>query len=104
VHGGGAGLPLAVTTVEDHGRFRIVSAVLDDRPVAPRGALPPVSLRSIKLRLGPAAADEANPPVVGQILRVEFPPDRICLYRDGRIVAPAAPAAPAPGEPSEGAA
>ena len=75
VRGGDAGVPLGVTAVEDHGRFRIVSARLDDRPV--------------KLRLGPAAADEAHPPVVGQTLHVEFPPGRICLYRDGRIVAPA---------------
>ena len=72
----GGGLPLGVTAVEDHGRFRIVSARLDDRPV--------------KLRLGPAAAHEAHPPVVGQTLHVEFPPGRICLYRDGRIVAPVA--------------
>jgi len=76
VRGDAAGLPLVVTTVADHGRFRIVSARLDDLPV--------------KLRLGPAAADEADPPAVGQILRVAFPPGRICLYRDGRIVAPAA--------------
>ena len=76
-------LPLAVTAVEDHGRFRIVSARLDDLP--------------LKLRLGPAAADEADPPVVGRTLRVEFPPERICLYRDGRIVAPGAPAAPGDG-------
>jgi glycerol transport system ATP-binding protein len=83
VRGGGAGLPLVVTAVEDHGRFRIVSARLDDLP--------------LKLRLGPAAADEADPPAVGRTLRVEFPPDRICLYRDGRIVAPAAPTAPGEG-------
>jgi glycerol transport system ATP-binding protein len=94
VRGDRAGLPLVVTTVEDHGRFRIVSARLDDRP--------------IKLRLGPAAADEPGPPVAGQTLGVAFPPERICLYRDGRIVAPVAPAAPAaaPGDgaPREGAA
>jgi glycerol transport system ATP-binding protein len=88
VRGDGAGLPLGVTSVEDHGRFRIVSARLDDLPV--------------KLRLGPAAADEAAPPVVGHTLRVAFPPERICLYRDGRLVSPAAP--PGAGEPREGAA
>ncbi len=71
----GAGLPLAVTAIEDHGRFRIVSARLGDRP--------------LKLRLGPASAHEAVPPVVEQTLRAEFPPERICLYRDGRLVAPA---------------
>jgi glycerol transport system ATP-binding protein len=76
VAGGEAGLPLVITAIEDHGRFRIVSARLDELPV--------------KLRLGPAAADEVDPPVVGQTLRVAFPPERICLYRDGRIVAPAA--------------
>jgi hypothetical protein len=75
VRSGEAGLPLVVTAIADHGRFRIVSARLDELPV--------------KLRLGPAAADEVDPPVAGQILRVEFPPERICLYRDGRIVAPA---------------
>jgi glycerol transport system ATP-binding protein len=76
VRGGEAGLPLVITAIEDHGRFRIVSARLDDLQV--------------KLRLGPAAADEVDPPVVGQTLRATFPPERICLYRDGRIVAPAA--------------
>jgi glycerol transport system ATP-binding protein len=80
---GEAGLPLAVTAIEDHGRFRIVSARLDAAPV--------------KLRLGPAGAHEAAPPVVGQTLRATFPPGRICLYRDGRIVAPVAPATPREG-------
>ncbi|HEX8111266.1 MAG TPA: ABC transporter ATP-binding protein [Kofleriaceae bacterium] len=75
----GAGLPLVVTAIEDHGRFRIVSARLGDQP--------------LKLRLGPAGAHDAAPPVVGQTLHVEFPPERICLYRDGRIAAPVAPAA-----------
>ncbi len=74
---GEAGLPLVVTAIEDHGRFRIVSARIagwrDDK--------------LLKLRLGPAGADAAGPPVVGQTLHVEFPPERICLYRDGRIVA-----------------
>jgi len=76
VGGGEAGLPLVIAAVEDHGRFRVVSARLDDLQV--------------KLRLGPAAADEVAPPVVGQTLRVAFPAERICLYRDGRIVAPVA--------------
>jgi glycerol transport system ATP-binding protein len=81
--GGEADLPLVVTAIEDHGRFRIVSARLDAAPV--------------KLRLGPAGAHEAAPPVVGQTLRATFPPGRICLYRDGRIVAPLAPATPREG-------
>jgi glycerol transport system ATP-binding protein len=74
---GDAGLPLVISAVEDHGRFCIATSRLADRP--------------IKLRLGDAAAA----PVVGETLRVAFPPERICLYRDGRIVAPAPPPAPA---------
>jgi glycerol transport system ATP-binding protein len=79
---GDAGLPLVISAVEDHGRFRIATSRLAGRP--------------IKLRLGDAAAA----PVVGETLRVAFPPERICLYRDGRIVAPAPapPPAPAPTE------
>jgi glycerol transport system ATP-binding protein len=74
---GDAGLPLVISAVEDHGRFCIATSRLADRP--------------IKIRLGDAAAA----PVVGETLRVAFPPERICLYRDGRIVAPAPPPAPA---------
>jgi len=80
--GGAPGLPLAVSAVEDHGRFRIVAGKLGSH--------------AIKLRLVDRAA---SPPVVaGQTVQITFPPERICLYRDGRIVAPAAPggeAAPA---------
>ncbi|HEX3763266.1 MAG TPA: ABC transporter ATP-binding protein [Kofleriaceae bacterium] len=84
---GGAGLPLVVTAVEDHGRFRIVSARLDRLPV--------------KLRIGDA---QIAVPEVGQTLHVEFPPDRICLYRDGRIVMPVMPVMPvAPVAPAAGA-
>jgi len=84
-----AGLPAVVGAVEDHGRFRIVTARLGDRP--------------IKIRIGHAV----NAPrlAAGEVVRLGFPPEHICLYRDGRIVAPVAPVAPiAPGAQGEVAA
>jgi glycerol transport system ATP-binding protein len=63
------GLPLAVTAVEDHGRFRIVTGTLDGRP--------------LKVRLTAPAA-------LGATTQIRFRPERICLYRDHRIVTGAA--------------
>jgi glycerol transport system ATP-binding protein len=72
------GLPVSVTAVEDHGRFRIVTAKLGDH--------------RIKIRLGHAATpgSSAGCPVVaaGGTVRVRFLPEHICLYRDSRLVAP----------------
>jgi len=71
------GLPISVTAVEDHGRFRIVSGRLGDHRV--------------KIRIGHAATpgSSAGSPAVaaGGTVRVRFQPEHICLYRDGRIVA-----------------
>lgn len=69
-----SGLPVAVTAVEDHGRFRIVT-----------GSLGPVDHR-IKIRIGHASGHGAPPVVAGTTIRVRFQPEHICLYRDGRIV------------------
>jgi len=66
------GLPVSVTAVEDHGRFRIVTGKLGDH--------------RIKIRLGQVATPGASAITVGATLRVRLPPEHICLYRDGRIV------------------
>ncbi|HEX4416362.1 MAG TPA: ABC transporter ATP-binding protein [Kofleriaceae bacterium] len=73
----GDGLPVAVTAVEDHGRFRVVTGVLADH--------------RLKLRIGD---DPGAPPApaVGATVHVRFPPEHICLYRDHRIVLPPEPA------------
>jgi len=74
------GLPVSVAAIEDHGRFRIVSGRLGDHRV--------------KIRLGqvstPGAKAGSPAIVVGGTVRVRFQPEHICLYRDGRIVAPGA--------------
>ena len=70
----GDGLPVEVTAVEDHGRFRIVTGRLAGQ--------------RIKIRIGHPGAGAA----VGATLHVRFPPEHICLYRDHRIVWPPEPA------------
>jgi glycerol transport system ATP-binding protein len=69
----GRGLPVAVTAVEDHGRFRIVTGRLGEH--------------RLKIRLGHAADDDALI-AAGDTLRVGFPPEHICLYLDSRLVSP----------------
>ncbi|MBK7536243.1 MAG: ABC transporter ATP-binding protein [Myxococcales bacterium] len=89
---GAAGVPLEVTAIEDHGRFRIVVGKLGGEAVE-GGPL------VVKARLPggePAAA------AVGQTVRVRFAADRVCLYEQGHLVA-AAPL-PAPPPPSLAAA
>ncbi|HEX7842387.1 MAG TPA: ABC transporter ATP-binding protein [Kofleriaceae bacterium] len=66
----GDGLPVEVTAVEDHGRFRIVTGRLAGH--------------RIKIRAGHTGADAA----VGATVHVRFPAEHICLYRDHRIVWP----------------
>jgi glycerol transport system ATP-binding protein len=72
-----AGLPVTVRAVEDHGRFRIVTAQLDHH--------------RLKIRIpqgGTTATATATAIAPGAILRVEFPADHLCLYRDSRLVSP----------------
>jgi glycerol transport system ATP-binding protein len=69
------GLPVAVTAVEDHGRFRIVTGRLAEH--------------RLKIRVGHASAEGSFPVAVGDTIRVRFPAEHICLYRDSRIVSPA---------------
>jgi glycerol transport system ATP-binding protein len=71
------GLPVAVTAVEDHGRFRIIAGRLGGGPGDP----------PIKIRVGHAHAHDAPPAAAGRTIRVRFQPEHICLYRDSRIVA-----------------
>jgi glycerol transport system ATP-binding protein len=73
----GGGLPVSVTAVEDHGRFRIVAAKLGDH--------------RLKIRLGHTSARSAPPVAAGTTLRVRFPPEHVCLYRDSQIVAAGEP-------------
>jgi len=68
------GLPVAVTAVEDHGRFRIVTGRLADH--------------RLKIRVGHASTEGSLPVAVGDTIRVRFPAEHICLYRDSRIVSP----------------
>ena len=68
------GLPVAVTAVEDHGRFRIVTGRLAEH--------------RLKIRIGHAGAEGTVPVAVGDTVRVRFSPEHICLYRDSRIVSP----------------
>jgi glycerol transport system ATP-binding protein len=84
----GSGLPISVSTVEDHGRFRIVTGALGGTD------------RRLKIRIGHGVGRDV-PVAAGSSIRVQFPPEHICLYRDSRIVAPAESAAAATiGEPS----
>jgi len=91
------GLPLAVTAVEDHGRFRIVTAYLGAYPGGPpdgHGKASPgdrAGGHRIKIRLGHASAQNAPAVVAGSTLRVRFPPEHICLYRDSRIISAEGP-------------
>ena len=75
------GVPVAVTAVEDHGRFRILTGYLGEpregAPGAPR----------IKIRVGHAGANAAAAATAGTTVRVRFPPEHICLYRDSQIIA-----------------
>jgi hypothetical protein len=58
--------------VEDRGRFQLVTARLDDLPL------------TFKLHEGAGVrADET--------LRVRLPAERLCLYRDSRLVVAAGP-------------
>ncbi|HEX2688575.1 MAG TPA: ABC transporter ATP-binding protein [Kofleriaceae bacterium] len=67
-----SGLPVAVTAVEDHGRFRIATGWLGGC--------------RIKIRIGHAASPEAPVVAAGRTIAVRFQPEHICLYRDSRIV------------------
>jgi glycerol transport system ATP-binding protein len=73
------GLPVAVTTVEDHGRFRIVTGRLGAGPAQPD------ERRRLKIRVGLASRDIAIS--AGATIRVRFPTEYLCVYRDSRIVA-----------------
>ena len=79
------GLPVSVTTVEDHGRFRIVTGKLD-------GA---AGDRRLKIRIHHGEG-RAVPISAGGTIRVRFPPEHICLYRDSKIVESGEPAAAEP--------
>ncbi|HET9627646.1 MAG TPA: ABC transporter ATP-binding protein [Kofleriaceae bacterium] len=72
------GLVLTVTAVEDHGRFHIVTGQLAGHRV--------------KLRIGHAV--DPVPPAVGAELHVRFPADKLCVYRNHRLLAPAPEEAP----------
>ena len=78
-------LPVSVTTVEDHGRFRIVTGKLD-------GA---AGDRRLKIRIHHGEG-RAIPIAAGGAIRVRFPPEHICLYRDSKIVESGEPAAAEP--------
>jgi len=70
------GLPVAVTAVEDHGRFRIITGTL--------GA------HRLKIRTAQIGAARTPQLAAGAVVRVQFLPEHICVYRDSRLVAPAA--------------
>jgi glycerol transport system ATP-binding protein len=77
----GPGLPVQVTAVEDHGRFRIITGRLGGRIEGRPGDHP------IKIRVGHAGGEASAAVAAGGTVRVRFPPEHICLYRDSRIVA-----------------
>jgi glycerol transport system ATP-binding protein len=74
------GMPVAVTAVEDHGRFRIVTGYLGDHLGGQSGG------HRLKIRIGQARAQNTPPVAAGSTLRVRFPPEHICLYRDSQII------------------
>jgi glycerol transport system ATP-binding protein len=78
------GLPVAVTAVEDHGRFRIVTGVL-------------AGAHRIKIRTA-IAAHGGRAIAAGTTIQVRFPPEHICVYQNSRMIAPAA--APATENPA----
>jgi glycerol transport system ATP-binding protein len=89
---GGAGrLPLLVTAVENHGRFRIVAGKLGEQPLKVRLLDDPDEGGQDKGASDASAAAAAAPPLsalaAGVTLHVRFDPAYICLYRDSRIVA-----------------
>jgi len=84
----GDALAFAVTTVEDHGRFRIVTGTLAG------------SDRRLKIRIGHGEGRDVAV-AAGGTIPVQFPSEYLCLYRDSRILAPMAPVVPdAPGAPA----
>ncbi|HEU4732959.1 MAG TPA: ABC transporter ATP-binding protein [Kofleriaceae bacterium] len=79
VHAGAAaerGLAVAVTATEDHGRYQIITGRLGEHRV--------------KIRVPHARLGDGRAIAVGDTLRVGFPPEHVCLYRDSRLVWPAA--------------
>jgi glycerol transport system ATP-binding protein len=76
----GGGLPFAVTAVEDHGRFRIVIGRIGADEALPR----------IKIRL---ALEPPTPLAAGATITVRFPPEHICLYQHGQMIATGEPRA-----------
>jgi glycerol transport system ATP-binding protein len=80
-----AGLPVEVSAVEDHGRFRIVAGVL-------------AGAHRVKIRT--AAAAPAREIAAGATIHVRFPPEHICLYRDHRLVASGEAPGPRTEEPA----
>jgi ABC-type sugar transport system ATPase subunit len=62
------GLALAVTAVEDHGRFQIVTGQLAGHRV--------------KVRL----TDHPAVPAVGATVHVRFPAEHVCVYRDHYLI------------------
>jgi glycerol transport system ATP-binding protein len=113
---GPGSLPVVVSAVEDHGRFRIVTASLasargkpppanDAKPAAEarEADVEPPHGRRIKIRValdtpraphgsdasgGSAAPATSGAAIaVGATLRVRLPPVHLCVYRDSRIVA-----------------
>ena len=89
------GLPLTVTAIEDHGRFRIIAGRLGEH--------------AVKVRLtdeaAEAAADVISGLAAGSLLHVGFDPAHLCLYRDSKIVeGAAAPSAAAPSAAAPSAA
>jgi glycerol transport system ATP-binding protein len=89
--GAPGGLPLAVTAVEDHGRFRIAIAALLGLPG---------TTHRVKIRI----ADAAPAIAAGATIQVRFPPEHVCLYQDSQLItpndAPAAGTARAAEEPA----
>jgi glycerol transport system ATP-binding protein len=85
------GLPVAVTAVEDHGRFRIVTGRLGATEGSPER-------HRLKIRLGLAPPD-APAIAAGATIRVRFPPEHICVYRDSRILGAGAATATAGATP-----
>ena len=80
------GLPLVVSAVEDHGRFRIIAGRIGggDAPARPsNGAL---GDRALKLRVGHDSLRGAQPVVAGTTIQIGFQSEHICLYRDSRLV------------------
>jgi glycerol transport system ATP-binding protein len=74
------GLPLAISAVEDHGRFRIIAGKLGEHAIKVRVT------ESAEAAAASDAPSKHPALIAGGTARVRLSAEHLCLYRDSRIV------------------